>query len=76
MIFFEQNFVHPTFQGANPNIYIPRATPWAGRLLAFASRSSATFGSGRYFSKSLPDTNSCKYTQKSERISTFARFFV
>ena len=45
------------FQGANPNVHRPRALPWAGCLLAFASRWSATFGSGRYFSNSLPDTN-------------------
>ena len=44
-------------QGANPNIHRPRALPWAGCLLAFASLWSATFGSGRYFAKTLPDTN-------------------
>ena len=48
-------------QGANPNIHRPRALPWAGCLLAFASRWSATFGSGLYFSKTLPDTNNMKF---------------
>ena len=28
------------FQGANPNIYIPRALPWAGCLLAFQAVTS------------------------------------
>ena len=55
------------FQGANPNIHSPRALPWAGCLLAFASRWSATFGWGRYFSKTLPDSNNTLLTLRTAR---------
>ena len=67
------------FQGANPNIHNPRALPWAGCLLAFASRWSATFGSGRYFSKTLLDSNNILYnvledvTTHSRILSTWTR---